>query len=1566
MRVPLLCAALLAGCACAEGKVLINEIMYNPLSQNPKEEYIELFNQGPEAVNLEGWKLHTAVDFTFPNVTLAAGGYLVVAADPAVFQQKYPGVANMVGGWTGTLANRDQDINLDDGAGKREDSVHYATEGDWAVRARGPLDHGHRGWIWVAAHNGQGKSLELINQDLSNNHGQNWAASIPAGGTPGRANSVARANIAPMILDAAHFPGIPKSTDPVTVTAQLLDEQTNGLSATVHYRLDGQDTFVAVPMADDGLHGDGQAGDGFYGAVLPPQANNAIVEFYLEASDAAGNRRTWPAPIQTGAQTANLLYQVRDAGYTGSQPLYLLIMREAERAELADLGQTLPDAFSDALMNGTFISVDDHGTTVRYTVGIRNRGHGTRTAIPNNYHVAFPNDRRWQGRRAVTLNSQYTQSQVLGSALFQKAGFAALDTWAVQVRVNNANLAKSGQPMFGSYAALELLDTDYLNEHFPGDSEGNAYRGIASDPPSTAEADLYYRGTNPDAYRSNYFKQNNTYEDDWTDLIELTRVLSLTSPANLPARVETVLDLDQWLRYFAMNALLDNNETGIYMGFGDDYALYRGVVDPRFKMLPYDLDTLMGQGSEPGKTDASVFRATAIFVLDRLLHNPAIEPRYYGALRELIETVFSPGELNPLIDQALGGWVAPATIDQMKNFAAQRNAYVLSILPHLVSFTASWKFRQPNAGLAPDWVDPAFDDSGWTAGNGLFYFDSRALPAPKGTPLKLGKSTYYFRTHFSIAASQLNNGGHGALTLSTIIDDGAVFYLNGKEIFRLGMADGPVDYSTTANRLVGLAALEGPFTVAVDNLVAGDNLLAVEVHQTDPSSSDIVFGATVDLASSSATPNIPVLLSEVFAARSSSADGDWVELVNRSGQGVNLDGAGLTDNDQQPGKWIFPPNSIVPANGYLVIQCNGNAPPSGTNTGFSLKASGDNVYLFAPAAKGGGLIDSINFGLQAAGYSIARVASGLDNGWGLSHPTPGRDNDPANLGTTASLRVNEWMANPLSGNSWFELYNRDSSPVRLSGLYLSDDLNARKQSRVPPLSFMAAGAAGFQKFEADGDPGQGADHVNFKLSHQGESVAIFAGDGSVIDQVTFGPQEVEVSQGRFPDGAAQIVPFPGSASPGRSNFLLLTNVVINELLAHSSFPLENAIELYNPTGANLDLAGWYLSDDPQFLAKFQIPPGTVVPAGGFHVFYAYQFDPDPTSPARFHWTREEGGAIYLSQVNNGALTGYRAFQEFGPSEEGVSFGRYNTTAGADFVPMEKRTFGADAPASLAEFRSGAGLANSGPKIGPIVISELMYRPQAESGSSVIEEPALEFVELLNLSGQVVPLYDPQFPTNTWALNDGIEFRFPEGANLAPGANLLVVSFDPATDQGALDNFRAHYSIGADQAIFGPYQGKLSNSGEAIELDRPAAPEGPDSLHPGAVPYLLVDRVDYRNAAPWPVTGGVPGTSLQKINVAGYGNEPANWVAAAPTPGKAGSVPVELRFGTPSITTNGILLRFATASGASYSVEFRDSLSEGSWVKLVDWPARAGDGLAEIPDSLPAGKTARFYRLVRSP
>jgi len=367
------------------GDVVITELMYHPASELDTEEYIELYNRDLVPVHLAGWQFADGVDYAFPDVTVQPGEYLIVAADPAVFHASYntPPGTQVVGGWTGSLRNSGETIELVDAFGERVDRVTYADEGDWGTRQLGPTHYGHRGWEWTAGHDGGGKSLELINLALSNNYGQNWAPSVPDGGTPGAANSVAATDIAPMILDVTHFPVIPQPADQVTVTARVVDELTTGVTVTLHYRLD-QSTYsrtvyppyagayVATAMLDDGLHGDGEAGDGVYGAAVDGTAlrpgglqDGDVVEFYVSAEDAGALSRTWPAPAMVDGspeQVTNLLFQV-DASFDPNHvwnpddpPVFYLIMTNAELGRLDDIGAGGGDEFSDAQMNGTFIS----------------------------------------------------------------------------------------------------------------------------------------------------------------------------------------------------------------------------------------------------------------------------------------------------------------------------------------------------------------------------------------------------------------------------------------------------------------------------------------------------------------------------------------------------------------------------------------------------------------------------------------------------------------------------------------------------------------------------------------------------------------------------------------------------------------------------------------------------------------------------------------------------------------------------------------------------------------------------------------------------------------------------------------------------------------------------------------------------------------------------------------------------------------------------------------------------------------------------------------------------------
>lgn len=565
-----------------------------------------------------------------------------------------------------------------------------ATPATGTIYARQMTDLTHSGWSWVSFADGLGKSLELINPQLSNNDGQNWASSITVQGTPGAPNSVLNTNIAPEILDLQQLPLIPKSTEAVTVTTRIVDELGTAASATLFYRLDAASpgAFTSVTMHDDGTAGDVTAGDGVWTAIIPPQANNAIVEYYVSATDGV-KTRTWPAATNLGVQGANLLYQVDDTVYTGTQPLFKLIMTANERAELAAL--SAPGSSTDesnAQFNGTFISVDPTGSEIHDTVGIRNRGGGSRDATINNYRVDINNDHPFKKRTAVNLNAEYSMEDVLGSAIVRAAGLPTQNVVPVQVRVNNVNLASNSQfDMFGSYSWLEPEDSDYVDAHYPTDSAGDYYRGSSAAHTST----LAYLGTDPGAYVNNYPKQTNKEVNDWTDLINLTKAFDATQTpaANFVAAMNQNINVTEWLRYFAASTLIGDQETALSTGFGDDYSLYRGTLDTRFQVITHDLDTILGRGDTAGNLTESIFKATSIAAVNRLLKDQTFAPLYFGQLRDLINTTFSAATFNALLDNTLQSYVTQSVIDTMKTFAASRVANVLTQIPSAVTATSA-------------------------------------------------------------------------------------------------------------------------------------------------------------------------------------------------------------------------------------------------------------------------------------------------------------------------------------------------------------------------------------------------------------------------------------------------------------------------------------------------------------------------------------------------------------------------------------------------------------------------------------------------------------------------------------------------------------------------------------------------------------------------------------------------------------------------------------------------------------------------------------------------------------
>lgn len=849
----------------------------------------------------------------------------------------------------------------------------------------------------------------------------------------------------------------------------------------------------------------------------------------------------------------------------------------------------------------------------------------------------------------------------------------------------------------------------------------------------------------------------------------------------------------------------------------------------------------------------------------------------------------------------------------------------------LVALQSAWRYDQSGSDQGTNWVKVGFDDSTWSNGPALFGVepDFQQYPIPFATPWTISttKFTYYLRTHFSFTGTKA-----GVRLISTnLLDDGAVYYLNGKVAAARRMTiTSAYDYKTRANAGSPVEGAYEVFDLSPDALVSGDNVLAVEVHQASPNSTDIAFA--MSLTSVRSTTNIvggSALINEVLASNSQLADEsgetpDWVELYNPTQDVLNLEGFSLSDDPQSPRRWVFPPGVVISPRGFLSLQMN---PDKGAslvagpvlNTGFGLNDRGDRVLLYNAPAKGGGLLDSVTLGIQAADFSIGRFPDGSTN-WMLLNPTfnSPATNRPATLGPVTSLRINEWMANPKSGDDWFEIHNPEAQPVALGGLYLTDDLGDRTKSPIPPLSFIGAATNGFVRFFADSAPEKGAEHTTFKLSNGGESLGLYRAGGIAIDTLTFGPQQQGVSQGRLPDGSPSIVFFPGTASPGENNYQLLKDIVISEALAHTDPPLEDAIEIQNTSDTAVDLGGWFLSDSAGHLRKFRIPEGTTVAPGGFHVFYEVELNPLPGTLTSFSLSSTKGDQVYLTASDlGGNLTGLRAEAKFGASQNGVSFGRYETSVGVDYPSLLSRSFGRDNPATTNEFHLGQGASNGPPLIGPIVINEIHYHPpDIGTNDNVIDE----FIELKNIAGTSIPLYDTLNPTNTWRLRDAVDYEFPAGKQMAAGSILLLTSFDPQQDPAALAAFRSKYSVPADIVVLGPYRGKLDNGSDKVELYKPDFPQLPPHPDAGFVPYVLVDRVHYTDTAPWAslADGYKPGTgaSLQRRVAGAYGNEPTNWIAGIPSPGRANGVPL---VEPPVITTQPKSVTLPEGVDASLSI-----------------------------------------------
>lgn len=296
---------------------------------------------------------------------------------------------------------------------------------------------------------------------------------------------------------------------------------------------------------------------------------------------------------------------------------------------------------------------------------------------------------------------------------------------------------------------------------------------------------------------------------------------------------------------------------------------------------------------------------------------------------DVLDAVRVSGNAQARLDEASREWLRPSALtpDDENVFALHDEIVINEIMYHdapqlsqpaqpgefgpattILPLDAEWRYDDSGEDRGTAWREPDYvedPENPWKTGNGMFYVENATLPGlPKTTPLTHGFVTYYFRTTFNLASPD-----GAAVQLRHVVDDGAVFYVNGNRLlaFNQDTPEAELNYLTEATGAVTDAALSDVIVIPPEFLVAGENVLAVETHQRTAGSTDIVFGATLLSAEL-------IKLPEPARPFAESTE-EWVELFNRGDSTVDLTGWSFDDAME----FSFPAGTMLAPGGYLVV-----------------------------------------------------------------------------------------------------------------------------------------------------------------------------------------------------------------------------------------------------------------------------------------------------------------------------------------------------------------------------------------------------------------------------------------------------------------------------------------------------------------------------------------------------------------------------------------------------------------------------------------------------------------------